>query len=290
MLAKILRQIGAGQLAFLGFIDADGFDPLELSVLEAPIHKPLHGSIHRLPTRCERPGCLSPRQTSRPGCQKAHHRHRHGSLANAPGHLLNNDSILRTVHSAHRIEQYGRDSPQRHEIPGTRRQLVIARAGFEAAATLSLPSLMRLNCDFDPTGVVAQPTWPQAVVLVDETGQRLYSVQKGFNFEANSWSPGSFFQPVRSLTGRPKAGYSFAFLSLLQRGMAVLRGLPQPAKTSTGACFEPTARDPVRSDLPLTPIGAFSLPASICLHCVATNSAIEPVWVYHPHPTATIIA
>ena len=68
---------------------------------------------------------------------------------------------------------------------------------------------MGLDGDFDPTGVVGSTTLPQADVFIGETDKRLYSVQDGLNFKANSWSPGSFFQPVRSLIGRPKASYSF---------------------------------------------------------------------------------
>lgn len=140
--------------------------------------------------------------------------------------MLDNDSMSRTLHPPWRIEKAGRDSPQRHELPGALRQMIVASAGLETLTAFTPTSFMGLNPNLDLTGGIGVPIFTQADVFVDETDERLYSVQKGLNSEANSWSPGSFFQPVRSLIGRPKASYSFSALR------CVVVGIIQPIRAT----------------------------------------------------------
>lgn len=83
--------------------------------------------------------------------------------------MLDTDSMLDTLHPPRRIEKVRRDSPKRHELPGTFRLLIVASAGLETLTAFASMSFMGLDLNLDPTRVIGLPVLTQADVFVDET-------------------------------------------------------------------------------------------------------------------------
>ncbi len=172
----------------MNLVHADGLDAFEFAVGQTPLHKPLHRAIDAFPTGVEGPRRLPPRQPPRPAGKKAHHGDGHWPLALTPGNMLNHHAVFRAVDPPGGIAKPRRDAPQRHKEPGALLQPVIARRGLEAAGAFGRDGRMRLDGDFDATGL-AIPMALQADVVVNESGKTLNRVQNGLNLQLNSWSP-----------------------------------------------------------------------------------------------------
>jgi hypothetical protein len=97
--------------------------------------------------------------------------------------------MFRAVDPPGRVEKPRHDAPQRHKEPGALLQPVVARSGLEAAGTFGGDGWVRLDGDFDATGL-AIPMAVEADVVENEPGKMLNRVQNGLNVQLNSWSPG----------------------------------------------------------------------------------------------------
>ena len=111
------------------------------------------------------------------------------------------------------IEKARHDTPQRHKEPRALRQAVIAWCRLEAAGAPGGSGLVRLDGDFEATGLaVAIALKPD--VAINKSGKVLNRVQHGLNLQLNSWSPGrvllgwSNWQTTRSVDDR-----LFSFIS-----------------------------------------------------------------------------
>ncbi len=173
----------------MNLVHADGLDAFEFAVGQAPLHKPLHRAIDAFPTGAKDPCRLPPRQPPRPAGQKTHHGDGHRPLALTPRHMLHHHAVFRAADPPSGVEKPRHDAPQRHKEPGALLQSVIARSGLEATGTLGEDARVRLDSDFDATGL-AIPMAVQANVAENESGKTLNRVQNGFNLQLNSWSPG----------------------------------------------------------------------------------------------------
>jgi len=131
---------------------------------------------------------LTPGQPPRPAGQKTHHGDGDRPFAIAPGNMLDHHPVLRALHPPGGVEKAGRDAPQRHKKPGTLLQPVIARRGLEAAGTFGRDGGVRLDGDFQATGLAITIAL-EANVAEDESGKTLNRVQNGLNLQLNSWSP-----------------------------------------------------------------------------------------------------
>jgi hypothetical protein len=67
-------------------------------------------------------------------------------------------------------------------------QPVITRSGLEAAGTFGRDGRVRLNGDFDATGLAISMA-VEADVTENESGKTLNRVENGLNLQLNSWSP-----------------------------------------------------------------------------------------------------
>jgi hypothetical protein len=127
------------------------------------------------------------RQTS--AGEETHHGDGDRTLAVAPRNVLHHHSMFRAVDPPGRVEKPRHDAPQRHKEPGALLQPVVARSGLEAAGTFGGDGWVRLDGDFDATGL-AIPMAVEADVVENEPGKMLNRVQNGLNVQLNSWSPG----------------------------------------------------------------------------------------------------
>src|SRR5208282_4955650 len=184
------RQEIIGPLAFapMDFVHADGLDAFQLAMRQTPLHKPLHRAIDAFPTGAKGPGRLPPRQPPRPTGKKAHHGNGDRPFTLAPRQMLHHHAVFRAVDPPGGVEKPSHDAPQRHKEPGTLLQPVIARRGLEAARTFGGDGGVRLDGDFDATGL-AIPMAVEADVAENESGKTLNRVQNGLNLQLNSWSP-----------------------------------------------------------------------------------------------------
>ena len=149
------RQEVISPLAFapMNLVHPNGLDAFELAVRQAPLHKPLHRAIDAFPTGVEGPRRLPPRQPPRPAGQKAHHGDGDRSFAIAPGNMLDDHPMLRAVNPPGGIEKPRHNPPQRQKEKPALRQPVITRSGLETAGTLGRDGRVRLDGDFDATGL-----------------------------------------------------------------------------------------------------------------------------------------
>jgi len=175
-------------LAPVDFIDADGPDPFQYPVRQAPLHKPLDRAIDTFPTGAKGPRRLPPRQPPRPAGKKAHHGNGDRAFAIAPRDMLDHHAVLRALHPPGGVEKAGRDAPQRHKEPRPLRQPVIAGRRFQAVGTLGGDGRVRFHLDFEATGLAVAMAL-EADVAENESGKTLNRVQNGFNVQLNSWSP-----------------------------------------------------------------------------------------------------
>ena len=190
---KVFR---AQALAPVDLVHADGPHIGQFPVGQAPLHKPVHRPINGFPTRLERARCFPPREAPGPLGQKSHHGRRDRPLPLAPGNVFDSDAVLRTLHPPGRVEEKRSDLPQRHEEPRSDREPVVPGSRLAALSAFARARRVRLevNVDAERTGLVRQLD-----SFVDETGEMLNPVRKGFTIQLNSWSPGlrgrCFHQP-----------------------------------------------------------------------------------------------
>src|ERR1035437_4418929 len=178
--------VGAFAMSPVNLVHADRFDPAQLAMGQAPLHKPLHRPIHRFPTGLKDLRRFPPAQPSRPAGEKSHHGHSHRPLAVTPGNMLNHDSVLLALHPSWRVTEADRYPPQRYKIPVALRQPVIARSRKPALRAACPHPTVRRQGDLDQRCISAQCAHPH--VLVDESGKPLHSVQDGLNLDLNSRS------------------------------------------------------------------------------------------------------
>jgi len=197
--------IGPLALAPMDFIDPDRPDPFQYPVGQAPLHKPLDRAIDAFPTGAKGPRRFAPRQPPRPAGEETHHGDGHRTLALTPRDMLHHHPVFRAADPPGRVEKPRHDAPQRHKEPGTLRQLVIARRWLEAAGAPGGPGLVRLDGDFDATGL-AVAIAPKPDVPKNKSGKVLNRVQHGLNLQLNSWSPGRGLALFKQLASYSKCG------------------------------------------------------------------------------------
>src|SRR5450432_1530455 len=163
----------------MNLVHADGFDPAQFPVRQAPLDKPFHRPIHRFPTGLERSRRFPPTQPSCPPRQESHHGAGHRTLAVAPRNVLDYDPMLGTLHSPWSVARVGGDSPQRHKEPAPLGQAVIARRRFLTARTAPAYSGMWLYGDLDRL----RSLWASkhSDPLVYEPYEMLHLIQDGLN-------------------------------------------------------------------------------------------------------------
>src|SRR5579871_5840295 len=99
---------------------------------QAPAHRHLHRTIHRLPARAEGVRHLLPRQQLGPRCQKPLVGPRQLALAFGPRQPLYLHPATWAVDTPRRVQKKHPQRPQRHELIATLRQTVITGAGLVA--------------------------------------------------------------------------------------------------------------------------------------------------------------
>src|ERR1017187_5610714 len=127
----------------MNLVHPDGFDPAQFPVRPSPTAQTIPPTDTPLPNWS---GTLAPFPASS-ACQEPHHGARHGTLAVAPGNMLDDDPVLGTLHPPRRVAKMGGDSPQRHEEPAPLGQAVIARRRFLTTRTAPAYAGMRLYGD-----------------------------------------------------------------------------------------------------------------------------------------------
>src|SRR5260370_6166548 len=121
---KVVRPQTASPM---NLVYADGFDPVQLAVRQAPLDKPFHRPVDRFPTGQKHARGFPPTHPPPPLREAGHHRAGPRTLTVAPRNVLDYDSMLGTLHSPTRVAEGGGDAPQRHENPAPLRQAVTAR-------------------------------------------------------------------------------------------------------------------------------------------------------------------
>ena len=112
--------------------------------------------------------------------------------------------------------------------------------------TCALRSRLEVNVDAQRTGLLHQLD-----SFVDEAGEMLNPVQKGFNVELNSWSPGlsvALFSPAANLT--PKGGSAIHFLGRRSNWRSTLRNVSQGGGGGAGSGAEPQFKHSTASGSP----------------------------------------
>src|SRR5208283_4379263 len=124
----------------------------------------------------------------RPAGKKTHHGDGHRSFALAPRNVFDHHPMLRATDPPGGVAKERHDAPQRHKEPRALRQLVITRCRLEAAGTFGGNGRVRLDGDFQATGLAITIAL-EADVAEDESGKTLNRVQNGLTLQLNSWSP-----------------------------------------------------------------------------------------------------
>src|SRR5664280_1122367 len=176
-------------VAPMNLVHAQRFHPQQLALGQAPLHEPFHRAIDRFPTSLEYLRRFSPTQPPRPAGQKAHHGAGHRTFAVTPGNLLHHHAMRGTLDPPRGVAIPGRDSPQRHKLPASFRQTVIARCRSLAQRAAPAHTAMRRDPDLNEVRLPSAAMHPY--LFVHETRKTLYSIQDGFNLQLNSWSPRS---------------------------------------------------------------------------------------------------
>src|SRR5205809_164232 len=176
-------------MAPVNLVDANGADPFELAVRQAPVHAPLDRTINRFPTHPKAASGFTPGQAACPTGQKSHHRLGQRPLAFTPRQIFHHDPVRSTDHPARSIAEPHRNLPQRHEAPTALLHHVISRTRLEALRTAAMNSLVRLHPDFNPGRYPAA----QTNALVNKSHKMLNPVEDGFNFQLHRWSPARWF-------------------------------------------------------------------------------------------------
>jgi hypothetical protein len=102
--------------------------------------------------------------------------------------MLDDHPMLRAVNPPGGIEKPCHNPPQGWKEKPALRQPVITRSGLETAGTLGRDGRVRLDGDFDTTGLAIAMA-VEADVSENESGKTLNHVQNGLNLQLNSWSP-----------------------------------------------------------------------------------------------------
>ena len=174
-------------VAPVDLVDSQRPHSLQFAVSQAPLHKPFHRPIDRLPTGLKDLGRLSPTQPSPPAGQKAHHHRGQRTLPLVPRQVLDHHPMLGTFHPTRRVEKPGLDPPQGHMPPPPLLQPVVTGCGLPALRASSPNASMSLQADFNSTPgpfLLAEPN-----VLIDKSRLVLKAVQNRLKLELNGWSP-----------------------------------------------------------------------------------------------------
>jgi hypothetical protein len=102
--------------------------------------------------------------------------------------MLDDHPMLRAVNPPGGIEKPRHNPPQGWKEQPALGQPVITRSGLETAGTLGWDGRVRLDGDFDTTGLAIAMA-VEADVAENESGKTLNHVQNGLNLQLNSWSP-----------------------------------------------------------------------------------------------------
>jgi hypothetical protein len=202
------EPVGPLALAPVDLVNPDRMHSRQLSMGQAPFHKPLHRMPDRFPTGLESSGRVPPRQPPRPAGQKPHHRRGHRPLALTPGYVLDAQPVLRTFHAPGRVEEVDDNAPQRHEQPASLGQLVIARTRLQAPGALAPDPRVRRKLHRDPQRT-ARAQQPDA--LVNESHKMLNSIQDRLNLQLSGWPFVLYhtrFKPESVKNGQPLLSFS----------------------------------------------------------------------------------
>ncbi len=245
----------------VNLVHSDGLDADQLSVRQAPFHKPFHRAINTFPTGAKGPRRLAPRQPPRPPRKKTHHGNRHRPLAIAPGHMFHHHPMLRALDPPGGVKEPYHQAPQRHKQPRARRQLVITGGRFETPRAFAANACVRQNDNLKVAGPVLLPA-VHANIRINKAGKRLNLVQNGLNFQLHRWSLVGWFV--------------FDFNHKLNRFRLISDAFSSSPKTparrfklkrATGRACEPPARARLRSNVSTHLTGTSLLP---------TNHATQP--------------
>src|SRR5215472_5455420 len=179
--------VGTQAVAPVDLVHTQRLHPLQFAVRQAPLHKPFHRPINRLPTGLKDLGRLSPTQPSPPAGQKAHHHRGQRTLPLVPRQVLDHHPMLGTFHPTRRVEKPRRDPPQRHMPPPPLLQPVIPGRGPLALRASSPNAPVSLQADFNST--LGPFLLAESNVLIDKSRRVLNAVQNRLKLELNGWSP-----------------------------------------------------------------------------------------------------
>jgi len=171
--------VGLQAASPMNLVHSDRLDPAQFPVCQAPLDKPFHRPIHRLPTGLEGSRRFPPTQTSRPARQKPQHGAGHRTLPIAPRNVFDYYPVLGTLHPPWRIAKVGGDAPQWHEEPAPLGQAVIARCRFLTTRTAPTYAGMRLYSDLDRLRSLRAAK--HADLLIYEPYETLHLIQDGLN-------------------------------------------------------------------------------------------------------------
>ncbi len=169
---KVLAPLAASPMKF---VDAQGGHTFQGSMLQAPLHDPLHRAAHRIPTGLENARRFLPRKPPGPPGQEEPVGRGIRMFALCPRQMLDSNSTERTLHSPRGVAQHEEHLPQRDKQPLPLGQTVVARSRTPTTRAASLPARMRFQLGFN-VRVTAQ-----ANALDDESAEVLHAAQKGFN-------------------------------------------------------------------------------------------------------------
>jgi len=97
-------------------IDSDGCDAFQIPVFQAIFDDPFHRAADRIPLGMEARGGFLPAQASGPGGEEMTVCVATGVLALRPRDCLDDDSAIRTIHSAHGVGKRDGDVPDGDEL------------------------------------------------------------------------------------------------------------------------------------------------------------------------------
>ena len=182
--------LGAQALAPVDLIHAEGFDPFELAMGQAPLNEPVDRTVDGFPTGLEGLGGFAPRQAAGPAGQKDHHRDGDGALAVAPGNVLDADAVLGALNATRGVVEVGGDVPQERKEPGPFGQVIIARRRFQALGTFAIHGGMGLQMNVN---VQVGTVFPEPDIPVNEARKMLKPVQNRLNVKLHSGSFSCWF-------------------------------------------------------------------------------------------------
>jgi len=149
----------------LDLVDADGDDPPEVPVREAPLDGHLDGAADVLPARVEHLGDLLPGEALGPGGQKPAVAVGQLTLAVGPGEQLDGDAAARAIHSPPSVDKEDDDLPERHELKEALAKVIVRWPRLAASGAEGLRVRSRSDLDRDGGSAAVQP----AHLPVDKT-------------------------------------------------------------------------------------------------------------------------